>query len=350
VNPESAFLAKYLGRTADCPPPESYAKRIRACLLADGIKQPPDKGAQSSPYNFAGPWPWAYALYHKLVTPAEAELHFSKFVNAEALVGLGTYGPYPDKSNYVYKVTHFNVHQHWCIGATADKPETRRMAREQALNLRVLLASDGLVTKADWTGSGRAIGWCQQGMIWDFMATGDALPLTIIGKLGARLLPAGEKNGVPYYWRNPNGLTDPNHQLECWQFADGTILRGLAESHRLFPSDLSKALLLHGLRIFLHILKPDGSWHSDYGWDAAGKPAFFSNPKDALNPWSWVAVLEALDALGKDAPEWAEPLKSAVRKRWAVKNAMRAGDSGFRDQAFMSIAIGCAPYLGWRDA
>lgn len=340
-----SFLESHL--TGSVPPSPAVAARMRYCLLADGIANPLDTGAQSSPRNFAGPWPWAYAVHFGIIAPDEAEPHFDTFCDMEELRGLGFVGPILPKMNQVYKVTHFTVTQHWLIAALSPSAATRKRAAKQAVHLRALLLADSILSPVPWKGSSRAIGWCAQGLQLDHAATGDTDALAGSRTVLLRMQAAhGTEGGVPFLWRNPNALTDPNHVYECSPWMDSLACKALAREVAS-GGDAARPLLLHGLRGLAYAQREDGTFHDDY---QPGQPGVFHEaPGESTETWIWPALHAAKAALDDEWPVWGETMLGRCHDRYLALNRFKPGDSGFRDQHNMSIAIACVSAWDWRD-
>jgi len=347
------IVQAHLGPAASCPPTPAVAARMRYCLLADGIANPLDTGAQSSPRNHAGPLPWAYALWHRIVTREEAEPHFADWVEVERLRGLS--GDLPllvPLVPRVFKVTHYTVDQHWLIAALSPSAVTRREAARQAVRLRSLLLADKLLdATAEWVGPSRALGWSGRGLLLDYAVTGEPGPLHGAYTLAATLsVSSGTDGEVPFLWRNPNAAGDPNHVLPCCTWMDATVVSFLARLVAFAPTNPElRALLLHGLACLRHAQRVDGTFLDDYGWNAEGGAAFHETTTgEVMETWIWPALHEARAVLGAGSPAWLDLMLARAAGRYAALNRFRPQDSGFRDQRTMSIAIACAPAWGWR--
>jgi len=327
-------------------PTPAVAKRLRDILLSTPIPNPLDAGAMASLRNVPGDWPHKFCLYFGVFTPEEIEPRFREWVEFERDArGLGT-DTLAMPMTHVYKATHFTVAQHWVIGKLSCDGETRKLARAQALHLRKLILTDDVVTAPDWVGPSRGIGWSAQGLHLDFLMTHSVDAFDGAARLLHRLK-LGNECGVPFIWRNPNALKDPNHQYESSPWMDSTAIHPLALFHTTWQAPASRDLLLHGLRCLAYAQMEDGKFHDDY---QPGQPGVFHDaPGESTETFIWPALFAAKDALGKDWPPWAEAMLDKCRLRYLALNRFKPNDSGFTSFHNMSIAIAAAPVWGWRD-
>jgi len=346
-NQSQAFVHSYLGPSADCPPTDAVRKRMRDIVLGKAIPNPLDAGAQSSPRNVPGKWPHAYALVHGVVTASEIADRFGEWVTFERdKRGLGSGGLYASPLTHVYKCTHFTVTQHWMIGALSTHPGEPVLSRTQAMELRHLILGDS-VMEPGFVGPSRALGWSGDGLILDYLATQDPDAASAATVLAMRLSPDGCDVGVPWSWKNPNAVKDPNHLYECSAWMDGTNLRPASALYRLTGDAAIRDRLIHLLACLAYCQKDDGGFHDDW---QPGKPGVFHDaPGESTELFIWPGLHEAKAALDDEWPAWAETMLNGCKGRYMALNRFRPGDTGFTDFTTMGIAIACAPAWGWRS-
>jgi hypothetical protein len=339
----AAFVRAYLGRAADCSPSPDVAAALRHHLLTDDLKNPLDCGAQSSPRNVPGLWPDAYAVFHEVVSAEQLAPRWDKWIEMESLRGLPD-GPLLPKITNVYKVTHFTVTQHWLISALHPDPAQAKLSRRQAVALRDLVLKDSLITQPGTAIASRAPGWVGQALRLDYLATLSLDPIAAgVAALTAKVTQTkGAIGDVPHLWPNPNAVKDKNHLYPNAPWMDSTI-GGWVSAWTM------KDLILHWLRCVAFAQRDDGTFHDDYGLDAAGVFGYHEAPGESTETFIWPALVAAKEALDDDWPAWAQALMDRCKSRWGALNRFRPGDSGFRDAHNQSIAIAVAPEWGWRS-
>lgn len=351
----SAFVASYLGPAALVPPSPAAAKRMHDVILHDGIPNVKNAGQMSSPMAVPGTWAWAYCIHHKAITPDEAEPHFALHCQQNLeWRGLGSEdGPHADPPATVVDMQHVTVAQPWLIGALSPNAKTRHLARAQALDLRKLMLADRVCTLGDLSAiNQRENGLPWQALLIDYAATGDVEALAGAAAIADRIQKLhGETNGVPFYTTNTPSLTDPRHgNLPNCTWMTGTPLRAAAWMYDRVGSSELRGLVLHGLRCMAHAQTADGRMVDDYGWDAAGEPAFYDDGKETMDAWCDPAIFAARRALDDEWPAWAQAMLDKRKERFLALNRWKPSDSGFKDQKNMGLAIDYAANgWGWRE-